>query len=147
MKLLLLTHVAVTLIMFGVILVVQFVHYPLFAKVGNAGYAAYQADHMRLITYVVLVPMVIELLTAIALVSLRPFGIPAWYLWLGLALVAVIWLSTAFLQVPVHQALTIQFDAATHQRLVTTNWIRTVAWTARAVLVVLMLAPLVNTNP
>lgn len=140
MKALLLAHAAATLVMFGVILVVQIVHYPLFARVGAGGYAAYQAAHTRLITYVVFPPMVVELLTAVALVAWRPFGLPAWLVWAGLALVGVIWLSTALLQVPAHQTLGAGFDAAAHRRLVATNWIRTVAWAARSALVVAMLA-------
>ena len=144
MTLLLLAHVAATLIMFGVILVVQVVHYPLFAGVGAAGFVAYEAAHTRLMSYVVVLPMLVELATAGALVWLRPLGIPAWQLWLGLALVGVIWLSTALLQVPAHRALGAGFDAAVHHRLVVTNWIRTVAWGLRAVLVLAMLAPLIT---
>lgn len=140
MKWLLLAHVAATLTMFGVILVVQVVHYPLFGKVGAASFAAYEAGHTRLITYVVFPPMVLELLTALALVVWRPLGLPGWQVWTGLALVGVIWLSTALLQVPLHQTLGAGFDAAAHRRLVTTNWIRTAAWSARAALVLWMLA-------
>lgn len=144
MTLLLLTHAAATLVMLGVILVIQVVHYPLFAQVGTAGYATYQASHMRLITYVVLLPMVIELGTAIALVVLQPFAIPAWQLWTGLALVGIIWLSTALLQVPAHQSLATRFDATAHRKLVATNWIRTVAWILRGLLVIWMLMPLLK---
>jgi hypothetical protein len=46
-------------------------------------------------------------------------------------LVAVVWASTAVLQVPRHQTLAASFDAAAHADLVRTNWIRTVAWSAR----------------
>jgi hypothetical protein len=46
----------------------------------------------------------------------------------------VIWLSTALLQVPRHRALEAGFDPAAHRALVATNWIRTVAWTARGFL-------------
>ncbi|HEX2205610.1 MAG TPA: hypothetical protein VHG91_20025 [Longimicrobium sp.] len=46
----------------------------------------------------------------------------------------MVWLSTALLQVPMHGRLERGFDAAAHRRLVATNWVRTVAWTARGVL-------------
>ena len=59
-------HYAATLFMAGVIWIVQVVHYPLFARVGAAGYAAYQGAHVRLITYVVLPAMLVELATAAA---------------------------------------------------------------------------------
>ena len=65
-------------------------------------------------------------------------------MWTGLTLVAVLWISTGLLQVPLHQTLGGGFDAVAHQRLVATNWIRTVAWGLRATLVLAMLAPLIT---
>lgn len=144
MKLLLLTHAAATLIMCGVILVVQVVHYPLFGKVGTAGFVAYQTDHMRRITFVIAGPMLVELGTAIALTWWRPALIPEWQIWAGLALLAGIWISTGLLQMPLHITLLDGFDATVHQRLVATNWIRTLAWSARGVLALMMLVPLLR---
>ena len=57
-----------------------------------------------------------------------------------MGLLAVIWLSTALIQVPLHQRLGGGFDAEVHSRLVTSNWIRTVAWTLRGLLAVHLLA-------
>lgn len=133
--------------MAGVIAVIQVVHYPLFARVGEAGYAAYQADHMRLITPVVMPPMLLELGAAIWLVWQRPAGVPAWAAWLGLALVGVVWASTALLQVPAHHALTAAFDPDTHARLVATNWLRTAAWLARSALFAWLLWTLLRPAP
>jgi hypothetical protein len=48
-------------------------------------------------------------------------------------LVVVIWFSTFLLQVPCHTRLSQGFDAQIHAQLVSTNWIRTLAWSARAV--------------
>ena len=144
MKLLVLAHAAATLIMWGVILVVQVVHYPLFGKVGTAGFVAYQTDHMRRITYVIAVPMLVELSTTIALAWWQPASIPGWQIWNGLALLTLIWISTGLLQVPLHNTLLRGFDATAHQRLVTTNWIRTLAWSARGLLVLAMLAALLH---
>lgn len=146
MKLLLLTHAAATLFMFGVIMIVQVVHYPLFARVGVDGFAAYEAAHTRLITFVVFPAMVIELGTALLLVWQAPAAVPAWQVWAGLVLVGVIWLSTALLQVPLHGTLARGFDAAAHARLVGTNWIRTAAWAGRSVLALAMLWPLLGSR-
>ena len=55
-------------------------------------------------------------------------------LWMGLFLLLVIWLSTALLQVPCHNRLVNGFDPKIHHRLVKTNWIRTVAWSLRAII-------------
>lgn len=133
-----------TLAMFGVIWIVQLVHYPLFAGVGSDGFVAYEAAHQTRITWIVFPAMVLELGTAVALVWLRPDAVPPWMVWIGLGLVGVVWLSTAFVQVPLHTALSAGFDAHAHARLVTTNWVRTVAWTLRAGLVLWLTALLMR---
>ena len=137
-----LIHLGVTLALVGLIWIVQVVHYPLFAGVGAGGWAAYEAAHQARITLVVGPLMVAELATAVWLVLAPPAGVPAWAVLVGAGLVGVIWASTAFVQVPLHSALGGAFDADTHARLVATNWIRTVAWTARGGLVLWMTARL-----
>lgn len=137
-------HVAATFTMFGVILVVQIVHYPLARYVDPAAYTTFQTAHMRRITYIVLPAMGLELGTALWLVWQPPGGVPVWLLWTGLGLLGVIWLSTALLQGPMHGRLMDGFKPTVHQRLVATNWIRTIAWTLRAAVVVWMLALLLN---
>jgi hypothetical protein len=134
----LLTHVAATLLMTGVIWIVQIVHYPLFSGVGLEGWPAYEAAHQRRITLVVGPLMLIELATAVWLIAERPEAIPAWAVLVGAALVGLIWASTALVQVPLHNALGGSFESEAHTKLVSTNWVRTVAWTARSGLVLWM---------
>lgn len=124
----------------GLIWCIQVVHYPLFAAVGRDGFARYEADHARLITLVVGPLMLVELAASLWLVAMRPAGVPAWMVWTGLALVAAIWLSTAVVQVPCHARLAAGFDPEVHARLVSSNWIRTAAWTARGFLSLAMIA-------
>ena len=124
----------------GLIWCIQVVHYPLFAAVGREGFVRYEADHARLITLVVGPLMLVELAAALWLAAVRPAGVPAWMAWTGLALVAAIWISTAAIQVPCHARLAAGFDAEVHARLVSSNWIRTVGWTARGVLSLAMIA-------
>jgi hypothetical protein len=54
--------------------------------------------------------------------------------WGGLALLLLIWVSTAVFQVPAHEKLKSGFDEAWHRRLVDWNWVRTGLWTLRAML-------------
>ena len=133
-----LIHLGVTLVLVGLIWIVQVVHYPLFAGVGAGGWAAYEAAHQARITLVVGPLMVAELATAVWLVLAPPAGVPAWAVLVGAGLVGVIWASTAFVQVPLHNALGGGFDPSAHARLVATNWVRTAAWTARGGLVLWM---------
>ena len=135
MKLVFLLHVLATLVMVGVIWIVQLVHYPLFANVGAAGWTDYSAGHQWRITLIVGPTMVLELATALWLVVDRPAAFPTWAVLLGAGLVGLIWLATAAFSVPAHNALSVGFDADAHGRLVATNWIRTIAWTLRGGLV------------
>lgn len=132
-------NLASTFYMVGLIWMVQIVHYPLFAKVGPDQYESYQVSHQARTTLAVGPPMLIELLTAVLLIWYRPAGVPDWSIYLALALLVIVWASTAFLQVPCHEKLTSQFDPAVHWRLVVTNWIRTFCWSARGALVIWML--------
>lgn len=129
-------NLAASLFLTGLIWFVQIVHYPLFASVGAAQFAAYEKKHARLTTMVVAAPMLIEAGAAIGLVFFAPERIPAWVAWLGLALAAAIWISTAAIQVPCHARLEDGFDPAIHRRLVLSNWIRTAAWTLRSCLAI-----------
>jgi uncharacterized membrane protein len=128
-------HAFATLYMTGLIWFVQLVHYPLMGKVGDAGYVQYQRLHERYTGWAVGPALLVEMVTAVLLVILRPAGYPAELAWVGLAMVALLWLSTAFVQVPCHRRLGAGFDPAAHRRLVVSNWVRTALWTGRGVLV------------
>ncbi len=132
MKLVLLLHLASTLFMTGVIWFVQVVHYPLFSRVGNETFAMYESMHATLTTLVVFPAMMLELLSAGFLLLNHKDD---WRLWTGLFLLLVIWSSTMFVQVPKHSELSTGFNAAVHASLVVTNWIRTIAWSVRSLLV------------
>jgi hypothetical protein len=132
--LLFLTQFASTLIMVGVIWFVQVIHYPLYDRVGRDGFARYERSHQNLTGWVVIPPMLLELLTTLAMLWSHPAGVEAWVAYLGLALLAVVWASTFLLQVPAHRRLADRFESAAYRRLVRTNWVRTVAWTLRGAL-------------
>ena len=139
MEMVLLTNVAATWFMVGLIWFVQLVHYPQFAGVGAECFVPYHRRHQRFTTLVVAGPMVVEGVTAVWL-AIRPGGaVSPMVAWTGLGLAAVIWLSTALLQVPRHGELSRGFDAGACARLCRTNWVRTVAWTARGSLMLLAL--------
>lgn len=127
------TELTSALFMTGLIWFVQVVHYPLLAKVG-AESTSYQAAHMTRTTWVVAAPMLAEAGSCVFL-GLLAVG-PGWQRWPSTALLVVVWGATAFLLVPAHDALARGFDPEVHGRLVAANWIRTVAWTARAALCV-----------
>lgn len=140
---LVMAHVVATLVMVGVIWFVQIVHYPLFSQVGEVAFRLYEVGHTRLTTYVVAPTMLIELVTGFWLLWQRPVDILPVQVWLGMGLLGIIWLSTVFVQVPHHERLTQGFDPIIHHKLVTSNWLRTLAWSARGLVVVWMMKQLI----
>jgi hypothetical protein len=131
------TQAVSTLAMTGLIWFVQIVHYPLFRRIGEDKFAAYEKEHEKRTSFVVGPLMLLEAASAVALVLLLPGGLLAWA---GVILLAIIWLSTFTLQVPQHRKLEKGFDHDAHSFLVTTNWIRTLSWSARSVMVLVILA-------
>ncbi len=123
--------------MFGIIWFVQIVHYPLFVEIVPSSFTRYETAYANRMGYIAGPLMLAELLSALLLLapSLRLPVIPAWQAWCGLALVGLLWASTAFIQVPLHNQLHTAYNLSAIRRLVLSNWIRTIAWTARAALV------------
>ena len=134
-KFLLPAHIASTLFLTGVIWVVQLVQYPSFAYINPESFTKYHDDYRFWITPVVAPPMIVELLTSICLVFYPPENIDLRFILFGLILTVITWASTFFLQVPLHEKLAAGFAAETHAALVNTNWLRTAAWSLRALLV------------
>ncbi|MEO1529449.1 MAG: hypothetical protein AAFX06_28845 [Planctomycetota bacterium] len=128
------TNLAATWYLVGLIWMVQVVHYNLFDRIGDQTFVQYESDHTRLITPIVGPPMLLEIGTAVLLLVASPAGFPRWAAIAGLVTVAAIWLSTFFIQVPLHNRLMSGFNEADYRMLVGTNWIRTVLWTARGLL-------------
>jgi len=137
---LLILHAAVTWALAGLILTIQWVHYPLFARVGTLSWPAYERGHQTRITFLVGPLMLAELLSAGWLVLHVPPALPAWSLRLGLALAVLVWLSTGLIQSPLHGRLSGTFDARLHRQLVVSNGFRTLAWLLRGGLCVWWLA-------
>ncbi len=144
MKLVLLSNIAATFIMVGIIWFVQIVHYPLYTRINPDAFPNYEVAHVNLVTLVVGPAMFIEAGSALLLLIGRPPGVPMWVLVVGLLLVGVIWGVTIFLNVPQHNQLSFRFDTDAHRALLLTNWIRTIAWTLRGGLMLWILSRLIT---
>ncbi len=135
----LLIHTAATLYMAGLIWFVQIVHYPLMKHVGREQFVEYETQHMRLTSYVVIVPMFVELITGFILIWKQPEHISSWLIYVSFILLVTIWLSTFLSQVKYHKQLLNGFNERSHQLLVKINWVRTVSWSLRSMLVCYMI--------
>ena len=130
---LLLLNFALAAYLTGLIWVVQLVVYPALALVDKADFAPYHAAHTRGMGYAAGAPMVLEL----ALASwLAWAAYPVWGRAIAvgqLALVLAAWLATFFIAVPFHNRLAAHgYNYIVLDGLTRTNWLRTLAWTARA---------------
>jgi len=128
-----LLHLLPTAYMTGVIWMCQIAHYPLLSRVGAEALPNYQSSNTRLTTWVVLPPMMLELSLATWMVFATPPSHQTMVV-TAAALLALCWISTFVVQVPLHHRLTQTYDLKACQRLVTTNWIRTIAWSGRSMI-------------
>ena len=132
-------YVASSWAMFGIIWFAQIVHYPLFSKVGRESFTEYQDANLKQTVFVVIPLQMLELFTALLLVWKVPLGLLPVQVWTNVLLIGITWISTVSLQVPNHMKLARGFDPKFQNTLVSSNWIRTVAWTLRGAIIVWML--------
>ena len=135
----LLLNLVSTFTMVGVIWFVQVVHYPLLAVVPVESASVVAVDHQRRTGWVVMIPMTVEGFTTLGLLKWVPEGVAWWVPWLNGVFLAVALGCTVLLSVPRHARMAARPDASVGRELVLTNWPRTIAWTARGVVVALML--------
>lgn len=121
--------------MTGVIWLVQVVNYPLYKYLSTENFTQYQGEHIRRITRVVAPIMIIELFTSLGLISFLPLELAQqnilYPLLINFSLVVLIWLATVSYSVPIHQALKDGFDQKHYNKLLSSNWVRTIAWSLR----------------
>ena len=148
-----LVHALATCFLAGLIWTIQIVHYPLFAWVPPRAFTGqdttdlpqtgtknhgYEREHIRRITAIVGPAMLLEMVTAAALAYLAPPELRVPAIAALLALFAI-WISTATTQGPLHMKIAENADRALIRKLVNTNWLRTVLWSARAVVAIAIL--------
>ena len=125
--------------MAGLIWMVQLVHYPMLAEFSALSPVTAAVDHQRRISWVVGPLMAAEGITALVLLVDRPATMGVISAWVAASLLGVALLSTVLVQVPLHSRLAAGHDSAVARRLISTNWVRTVAWTARGVVLAAVL--------
>ena len=117
--------------MVGVLWVMQLVHYPLMTFVADDDFVDYEDQHRRRIGFIVVPAMAVEAVTAVGLLVVRPDAVPLGLLVAGVLVLLVVLGTTAFVSAPLHVRLSAGKDPAAIDRLVATNWVRTVGWSGR----------------
>lgn len=85
--------------------------HPLMERIGAEEFPAWERAHRVISTFLMGPIMIVEAVTAVALLRRPSSMAPRALLWTGLALIVVVWLSTGFIQPPLHAALSRGFDA------------------------------------
>ena len=114
----------VTSFMFGLIVTTQIVNYPLFSIVKSNNFSNYHSFYVNKISFIVIPVMLIEFLISILLISLYN----SYLINFNFVLMVLIFLTTYLIQVPIHNAIKIKSNRLLFDKLIKTNWIRTIFW-------------------
>ena len=128
----LLGHLIFTSIMTGVIWVIQIVHYPSFHFIEKELYTAFQKFHMNKISIIVIPIMLAELITGMMLFLDKSSKSP--FLTISIIILVLIWLITGVFFSKAHNELMTGYQELVVNQLVVMNWIRTLLWTLRLLL-------------
>lgn len=155
-----LTQAFATIFLTGLIWMVQLVHYPAFLLVGQNEFPQFHSQHSARISLLVVPMMTLELCLAIVILFAsifeqleRKIGTQSyliehrlehiqemgWMVWVNVILVVLLWLVTFFVSVPLHNQLSLGYSEEAIQKLIHTNWIRTILWSIKSYVVLKIL--------
>ena len=111
---------------------VQIIIYPTFARIPAERFRQYHHWYVKRIGLIVAPMMIVEAVGLVLWLFSNGFSLPGV---VSAFLVAVVWLSTFAIQVPLHKHLALGKDEVAIRRLVNSNWIRTIAWSIKTICV------------
>ena len=116
-------------ILTGIIIITQIVNYPLLKHV-KVGFSSFHKEYVRRIGLVVAPLMLLEIIiVCFMLLENHDSSLTK----LLLLLVILIWISTFFIQVPIHKQLSLD-DKKNINLLIISNWIRTFCWLCKLII-------------
>jgi hypothetical protein len=118
----------------GLIWTIQLVHYPSFYSIDESFFTQFSKFHSRRISYFVVPVMLVELASGVLLVYKEPGPL----VYANLFGIVAIWLVTFSISMPCHQELSEKKDELQIERLINANWVRTILWTLRSALILLI---------
>tara|TARA_B110000438_G_scaffold194746_1_gene186380 strand:- start:1763 stop:2173 length:411 start_codon:yes stop_codon:yes gene_type:complete len=121
-------------ILVGIILITQFISYPLFLKVHFTDFKEYHTVYTKSIFYIVTPFMIIELFINIYnfyhFRTIQPLYFSSSFILL------FIWLSTILIQLPLHNNVSFHYDKLLIKQLIKSNWIRTGLWITKLLILI-----------
>ena len=130
------SHLICSAIMVGVIWVIQLVHYPAFHFIDKGMYASFQKFHMNSISLIVVPVMILELATGVLLLVGNSKNI---LIIISFSLLILIWAITGIFFSGAHGKLILGYNTLVVDKLVSMNWIRTILWTLKMLLLLFFL--------
>ena len=127
---LLMIHLAVSWGLLILIWMVQVVIYPGFHRIPSTEFSNFHRWYVTRISVIVLPLMTAEMVMTVIWLLGTKGTVPI----IAFLLVTSVWLSTFLLQVPIHNRLKSGKDARLIRRLIDTNWIRTIGWSFKALM-------------
>lgn len=110
-------------------IMVQFIIYPSFKNYSESSFKSFHSGYTKKMFLIVGPFMIIELISSLYLLNISSFLAPT-------VLVVLIWTSTFFLIVPIHNSLNISFDLIKHKKLIRLNLIRTIFWVLKFIIII-----------
>ena len=137
---LLLANLCSTMFLAGLAWFLQLVHIPLMQRASRLEFTAFARMQRSRNTALMAPVMVIEAASGIGLWYHTPQGVSGAKIFWGAVLIIVIWIVTLFRIIPLHSRLMDGYDDAAIGSLSRGNWIRTLCWTVRATLIIMIFA-------
>lgn len=124
----------------------QLLEYPLFALVGPKEFPAYHRRHYWGLPLLVILPSLAAFASAVVVIFTRPARLPLWASLVVAVLDLCVIIATVVREAPLHAQLDREgSQAPLIRQLVQGNWIRTVLWTANAIVLLVWTAQLIST--
>ena len=117
-------NIIINAILVGIILMTQFVNYPLFNSI-HSDFIKYHKSYTNRMGYVVAPLMLFELILVIYIILNHYESLLAIFI---VSFTIIIWPSTFLIQVPIHNILSDKKEKNKVRFLIKSNYIRTVCW-------------------
>lgn len=120
----------------GAAFVESFVNYESWHLIGETEFITYHRFITTPVLMFLVAPALLGTLFTVLLLWFRPVAVPLWAVWLAIGLQAIVWVSTATVQVPIQLQLSESgLSLAAIERLIETNfWLRRVPYATCAAL-------------
>ena len=122
------TNLFSNIYLIAISIMVQFIIYPSFKNYSESKFKSFHSGYTKKMFFIVGPFMIIELISSLYLLNISSFLAPT-------ILVVLIWASTFFLIVPIHNSLNISFDLIKHKKLIRLNFVRSSLWVLKLFLI------------